>query len=290
MNQPSNVRLVTESRVGVNSIVPSQPQVRGELSLRHNWAGSSSASLNSNFNVIADSGHLMTYARSTTGASARINTGTVNGLGGFWCVPGVNAAYCGTPDLGSKVNHARMRFTVNAGYGGNQGSACLAITNDIISDGLPNSSTVGMAMHLFSTMTGWAYTVWVPGTGQVPLKTGTFSTPLVKDLKTQYVLEAWIIGNTAIFITPDGVLNKVTDSRISQYQGNYAYCESYAVTASDDVVFVTEFDVDPIGSATINSPHETLDSLTKYTKPLTGIPSSDLNQADMYALIMAMGY
>ena len=128
-------------------------------------------------------------------------------------------------------------------------TACLAVTNDRMVDGLTNSATIGMSAHFLTTPTVWVYTAWEPGTGMVVLLSGAYATPLAVDNGvTEYSMELWLKGTTAVFRTADGLLHKVTDSRIGIYAGPYAFAESYSPNSDDDITIVSGFYAAPTGA------------------------------------------
>lgn len=229
--------------------------VRGRA-FYHSMAGATSGMATGGTSFTTDSGHTARWVRTLTNQS--INTGSANGKGAFWGVPGSSAAYLCTTDLGANVKHAKMRFLIAAGSGGTGGTACVAVTSQQMVDGLSGQAATSMPCHFWSTPTTWAFTVWTPGTGQVILANGTYATSLIKDTSTEYSLEVWLNGNTAIFIAADGIVRRVTDSRIGAYAGRFAFAESYMPAANDDVICVTSFDCETIGAAEVPQPTSTV--------------------------------
>ncbi len=167
---------------------------------------------------------------SGTTRSCTVTDGKLAGAG-----TGAGATYLKTPDLGATITRIGSRFVFSPGTatrtGG--GTAAIAITTQSI-DASNAPTTLGMSCHFWVTASTWAYTVWEPGTGQVILLNGSFAVPLTVDGVTEYEFQAWLSGNTATFDLPDGTRHSVTDTRIGQYAGQYAFFESYLPNGNTD--------------------------------------------------------
>jgi lysophospholipase L1-like esterase len=184
----------------------------------------------------AKTGQTMGYVGS--GAPALMANGRLYAANGS----GVKALYARSADLGSAVHHLGARFVFKAGSGGTGGLVCIGITTEMVTGGFTPVS-IDMPLHVWSTKTTWAITIWNGsnhgGSGQAILASGTYAIPLAADDTTQYEIEAWINGTTITARLPDGTIRSASDAKVASYAGNFAFFESMRSDVSDDTSGIT---------------------------------------------------
>jgi lysophospholipase L1-like esterase len=155
---------------------------------------------------------------------------------------GVKALYARSADLGSPVHHLGARFVFKAGSGGTSGLVCLGITTEMVTGGFTPTS-IDMPLHVWSTRSTWAITIWDGsnhgGPAQVILASGSYPIALDADDVTQYEIEAWINGTTITVRLPDGTIRTASNAKVASYAGNFAFFESMRSDATDDTAGIS---------------------------------------------------
>ncbi|OZD00906.1 hypothetical protein CH275_19150 [Rhodococcus sp. 06-235-1A] len=156
--------------------------------------------------------------------------------GSFLALAPGGAVYWCTEDMGANVTHVAGRFVFAPNGGTAGGTACVAITDKKMTPA--NVPNMNMSVHFYTTWQSWAITVWVAGTGQVVIDNGNYATPLLRDAKTMYDLEAWISGDRGTFLLPNGERRYHNDARFASLTGRFAFVESLMNAGTDDFVCV----------------------------------------------------
>lgn len=127
-------------------------------------------------------------------------------------------------DMGAPVVDMRARVSWAAGTANN---AVIALIATPLDTGEVSSITTGPSLHITFTDTRVAVEVFVDDVNTT-IQTINFSSVMAKD-GTQYVF-GWQKpdgGSTMTILMPDGTTATVTDSRLADCGGQYAYCEHF---------------------------------------------------------------
>src|SRR6188508_3531057 len=117
---------------------------------------------------------------------------------------GVRASYYRSPALGATVTRVGGRFSLRPGTATRTGGGTAAIAITAVAIDITSGVNTNMSCHFRTTSTAWAFSVWTQGVGEVVLDSGTYPTPLTVDSATEYEMQAWITGTSAIFELPNG--------------------------------------------------------------------------------------
>lgn len=138
----------------------------------------------------------------------------------------VSAAYLSTPDIGAAVTSLGATWVFAPGKG-TFGAITLLVSRGIREPIPPVVPPI--PIHFVVTAVNWNLSV---GTDEAtPLETiaaGDFKEPLKEDNATSYSASIYIDGEEATINLPDGNKRIVKDSRILEWQGNFATFEVYS--------------------------------------------------------------
>ncbi|OBB44626.1 hypothetical protein A5752_03560 [Mycobacterium sp. 852002-51961_SCH5331710] len=145
---------------------------------------------------------------------------------------GSAAGFFSTPDLGGPVRSIGARFVFRAGRG-TKGAVALVVSRGL-DTGFPPIIRP-LPVHFVLTPANWNVSVsHSAGDPLDVIAAGEFPQPLAEDGTTAYEARLTINDAQLTLDLPQGVQKKISDPRISEWQGSYANFELFANHGTTD--------------------------------------------------------